>query len=219
MSKDQLIVVRQFWHAPQMTFIRPGDPLPDDSALVEKMTELGYVKTQREVDAERNPEAARALSQVEQLEADLTQAQAKISALETQLTAAQSGDAGATLETLRNQLDEAKAERQAAVDALEEQKSLVAAAEIERDEAKNSLTEYESAVGELLPDGLSANARKALLAKGYVGKLAISLLTDTQLDAVDGIAEASIKTLREWSPFAGLVEQPAPDAAASATGK
>ena len=78
------------------------------------------------------------------------------------------------------------------------------------DELREQLDEYQSAVGELLPEGLSAQARKALLGEGYVGKALISLLTDAQLDAVSGVAAASIETLREWAPFAGVVP-PEPD--------
>ena len=72
-------------------------------------------------------------------------------------------------------------------------------------QVRERLDEYQTAVGDLLPEGLTAQARKALIDEGYVGRVLISLLTDAQLDAVSGVAAASIQTLREWAPFAGVV--------------
>lgn len=60
MTKNNLVLVRPFWDASQMKFIQPNDALPTDEKLLGRMQELGYLKTQKEVDAQRNPEAAQA---------------------------------------------------------------------------------------------------------------------------------------------------------------
>ncbi|MCY1703641.1 hypothetical protein [Deinococcus sp. SL84] len=207
---NELQLVRDYWDAHEMKFIRAGQPFPFERVNekeVERLRGLGYLKTQKEIQAERNPEAARALTQVQQLEADLAQAQAKVTELQTKVTEleGQQGGDDSAVQTLQTQLQDAQQQRQEAVDALDAQKRLVVAAELERDEAQKSLAEYQTAVGDLLPEGLTAQARKALITQGYVGKTLISLLTDEQLVAVKGVAQTTVDDLRVWAPFAGVV--------------
>ena len=82
------------------------------------------------------------------------------------------------------------------------------------DEDSAELDAYRQHVGELLPEGVSANAAKVLKQHGFVGKALISRIPDAELLALSGVAQGTVDTLRLWAPSLGPVgpAAPAPDA-------
>lgn len=69
-------------------------------------------------------------------------------------------------------------------------------------EDAHALTEYRSAVGELLPGKLTPQARKTLLDRSFVGKTLVSRLSDKELLDLPNVAQATLEVLREWAPAA-----------------
>lgn len=81
------------------------------------------------------------------------------------------------------------------------------------DEDSAELDAYREYVGELLPEGVSANAAKVLKQHGFVGKALISRIPDAELKALDNVADKTLETLRVWAPYVGP-DTPTPDAPA-----
>lgn len=68
--------------------------------------------------------------------------------------------------------------------------------------ASEELKKYQDAVGPLLPDGLAPQARTSLVDAGFVGKKLLSRVPDEELRKLSGVADATIKTLRDFAPLA-----------------
>lgn len=193
----------------------PGKFLPAETTFVP--AELGlsdkdverwtgvYFLSEKEFSRKNNPTAFQAQSELEQMKTALVQERQRADELVQRL--AEVPNTTPLLELFKNEdgslptFDEAvAAARQSQADA---QASL-------DDEDSAELEAYRQSVGELLPEGVSANAAKVLKQQGFVGKALISRLPDAELLALNGVAQGTVDTLRAWAPYAGPVT-PTPD--------
>ncbi|GAA4002345.1 hypothetical protein GCM10022631_11290 [Deinococcus rubellus] len=63
------------------------------------------------------------------------------------------------------------------------------------------LKKYQDTVGPLLPDGLAPQAKASLVEAGFVGKKLLGRVPDEELRKLSGVADATIKTLRDFAPL------------------
>lgn len=199
----------------------PFDTSKLDERVVEKMEAKGYLMTPAAFKARTNPEAAQAQELADTNAAQLQAiydvlpgvttpdgAVTAIQAIQGKVPSAEDLERVSSARTFVQELGKLFPNAKGA-DALLTAVRQAQASAANPDDLR-SLAEYRTHVGELLPAGLAPQARKVLLEHNLVGKVVISRTSDAELLALNGVAQGSVDTLREWSPLhPSLVPKPA----------